>query len=178
MPKKRKILLACVLGLSIRSTKVNADWFVDGLLFNQNPTRPQVLPRCGRSHGIISRIATSAGIDFYNNGNNGSYFDQSLNCEFTEKQLQKKYDRHATDFGITGNNNSVNRELFRKALIKHMKQQNIICIGTYRNKPVYHYYNPDTHLNVMIDRNTNKFVSGWRLSDNQIENLERNGNIQ
>ena len=30
----------------------------------------------------------------------------------------------------------------------------------------------------MIDRNTNKFVSGWRLFAEQILNLKRNGNIQ
>ena len=33
-------------------------------------------------------------------------------------------------------------------------------------------------LNVMVDRRTNKFVSAWRLSVEQIENLRRNGNIQ
>ena len=88
--RKRKFILACVLALLIRSTKVNADWFLDGFLFNQNPARPRVLPRCGRSHGILSRLAASAGSNIQNNGNNGSYFDQSLNCEFTNKQLQKK----------------------------------------------------------------------------------------
>jgi len=99
MPKKRKrkFILACVLALSIKSTKVNADWFVDGFLFNQNPTR--LLPRCGRSHGILSRLAASTGSDIQNNGNNGFYFDQSLNCEFTNKQLQSKFDAHASQFG-------------------------------------------------------------------------------
>ena len=150
---------------------------MDGFLFNQNPARPRVLPRCGRSHGILSRLAASAGSNIQNNGNNGSYFDQSLNCEFTNKQLQKKFDDHASQFGVTGNYNSVNRELFRKALIKHM-HENLICIGTYRVQPVYHYYNPDTHLNVMVSIKTNKFISGWRLSDDQILNMQRNGNIQ
>ena len=175
--RKRKFILACVLALSIRSTEVNADWFVDGFLFNQNPARPRVLPKCGGSHGILSRLAASAGSDIQNNGNNGSYFDQSLNCEFTNKQIQKKFDDHESQFGVTGNYNSVNRELFRKALIKHM-HENLICIGTYRSKPVYHYYNPDNNLNVMVNRNNNKFISGWRLNNEQIENMERNGNIQ
>ena len=43
---------------------------------------------------------------------------------------------------------------------------------------VYHYYDPRTNLNVMVDRNTNKFISGWRLSDEQIINMKNNGNIQ
>ena len=176
--RKRKFILSCLLALSIKSTKVNADWFVDGFMFNPNPTKAQVLPRCGgRSYGILSRLSAQAGSDFTNNQNNGSYFDQHLNCEFTNKQLQKKFKDHASPFGVTGNYNSVNRELFRKALIKHMRE-NLICIGTYRSKPVYHYYNPDTELNVMVDIKTNKFISGWRLSREQIENMERNGNIQ
>ena len=173
---KRKFLLALILALSIRSTKVNADWFVDGFLFNPNPARPRVLPRCGRSHGIMSRLVASTGSNIQNNGNNGSYFDQSLNCEFTNKQLQKKFKDHAWQFGITGNFDSANRELFRKALIKHMNE-NLICIGTYRGKSVYHYYNPDTNLNVMFDRKTNKFISGWKLNDEQLENVINRGSL-
>ena len=37
---------------------------------------------------------------------------------------------------------------------------------------------PRTNLNVMVDRNTNKFISGWRLSDEQIINMKNNDNIQ
>ena len=58
---KKKFLLGFILSLFIRSSRVNADWFVDGFMFNPNPTRPRVLPRCGRSHGILSRLAVSAG---------------------------------------------------------------------------------------------------------------------
>lgn len=58
---KRKFILGCVLALAIRSTKVNADWFVDGFLFNQNSARPRVLLKCGRLYGILSRLASSAG---------------------------------------------------------------------------------------------------------------------
>ena len=52
------------------------------------------------------------------------------------------------------------------------------CLGTYRGQDVYHYYDPRTKLNVMVDRNTNKFISGWRISDEQIINMKNNGNIQ
>ena len=52
------------------------------------------------------------------------------------------------------------------------------CLGTQRGWDVYHYYDPKTNLNVMVDRNTNKFISGWRLSDEQIINMKNNGNIQ
>lgn len=50
------------------------------------------------------------------------------------------------------------------------------CLGTYRGRDVYHYYDPRTNLNVMVDRNINKFI--WRLSDEQIINMKNNGNIQ
>ena len=85
--RKRKFLLGCLLTLSIRCNKINADCFVDGFLFNSNFTRAQMLLRCGRSHRIMSRIAASVGSYIPNNGNSGSYFDQSLNCEFSNKQI-------------------------------------------------------------------------------------------
>ena len=52
------------------------------------------------------------------------------------------------------------------------------CLGTYRGNNVYHYYDPNTKLNVMVDRNTNAFVSGWKLSLEQQQNIRINGNIQ
>ena len=52
------------------------------------------------------------------------------------------------------------------------------CLGTYRGEEVYHYYTQETNLNVMVNRNNNKFISGWRLSDEQIINMKNNGNIQ
>ena len=36
----------------------------------------------------------------------------------------------------------------------------------------------ETNLNVMVNRNNNKFISGWRLSPDQITNMKNNGNIQ
>ena len=66
---------------------------------------------------------------------------------------------------------------FRENLIKHMKA-NTACFGHYRGKPVYHYYNPQNKLNVIVDFKTNKFISGWKLSLEQIEHMEMNGNIQ
>lgn len=178
--RKRRFILACVLSLSIRSTKVNADLFVEG--FNLPPVFSSKLGRsignCPPCYGIQSRVAASAGSNIPSNHNRGSYFDKSVNCHFPNHVIQQKYNSHAEDFGIIGNNNGVNRKLFRDAIIKHMKE-NICCIGTHRTKqPVYHFYNPDNDLNVMVDRRTNKFVSAWRLSIEQIENLRRNGNIQ
>jgi len=177
--RKRKFLFSCVLALSIKSSRVNADLFAEGFALGSYSSKPAIsrqIPKCGRSYGIFSRLATSAGSNIPNNYNNSSYFDQSLNCEFTNKQLQKKYDAHAKDFGIMGNYNPKNRDLFRKKLIEHMKSTHA-CLGTYKGHDVYHYYNPDTKLNVMVDRTNNKFISGWRLSDDQIKYMKLNGKI-
>ena len=53
-----------------------------------------------------------------------------------------------------------------------------VCLGTYIGHDVYHYYNPETNLNVMVNRVNNKFISGWLLSSDQIQNMKHNGNIQ
>ena len=52
------------------------------------------------------------------------------------------------------------------------------CLGNYRGQGVYHYYNPKTDLNVIVNRSNNKFISGWRLSPEQILNMKNNDNIQ
>ena len=125
MNNKRKFLLASILALSIRSTKVNADLFVEGLalspVFSSKPGISRPIPRCGRSNGIISRLAASAGSDIQNNDNrlSKSYFESSLNTIFEWKQLQRKF-KHAPDFGMMGNYNFNNRDLYRKKLIEHM----------------------------------------------------------
>jgi hypothetical protein len=50
--------------------------------------------------------------------------------------------------------------------------------GTYRGTiKVTHHFDPATGLNAMIDEAGN-FVGGWKLSQQQIENLLRIGNVQ
>ena len=80
-------------------------------------------------------------------------------------------------FGIKNNFNPTNRNLYQEKLIKHIKSTHPY-LGTYRKKDVYYYYDPTTNLNLIVDRNTNKFISGWRLSAQQITNMINNGNIQ
>ena len=93
-----------------------------------------------------------------------------------KKQLQKKF-KHAKDFGVEGTYTLANRDSFQRKLIEHMNSTHA-CIGTYRGHEVFHYYNPENNLNVMVNRDNNKFISGWLLSPDQITNIERNGNIQ
>jgi hypothetical protein len=147
----------------------------DGFAVSPNNPRCRKNPNQCRNYGIFSRTATSAGTHLNNNAND-AHFEPSLNSTFEKKQLQKKFE-HAKEFGVLGNYNVANRDLFQRKLIEHMKSTHA-CLGTYRGHEVYYYYNPETNLNVMVNRNNNKFISGWRLSPDQITNMEHNGNIQ
>ncbi len=98
-------------------------------------------------------------------------------CTQSPKQLQKKFDKHAGDFGITGNNNLINRELFKKAILNHLVHKDTIVIeGTYRNMPVKHYYNRVSKINAICK--DNEFLSGWRLSAEQERYIITTGNLK
>jgi hypothetical protein len=57
-----------------------------------------------------------------------------------------------------------------------MKEPSIQIIeGTFKNIEVTHYFNPETGLNVFFDRANNKFISGWLLKDDQLDNMVNRG---
>lgn len=99
------------------------------------------------------------------------------NCNSNEvdfsdnKQLQKKY-KHASDFGVEGTYNAAKSEEFKEAMKAHLDDPDTVEIeGTYKgNQPATHYYNPRTDLNVIADSG-GRFVSGWRLGENQVWRL-------
>ncbi|WP_287157605.1 colicin D domain-containing protein [Chloroflexus sp.] len=95
---------------------------------------------------------------------------------FTPSQIQKKF-KHATDFGITGNWNKTNAARFQQALEDHVYAPTTQVIrGTYHGQDVIHYYDPATGLNVMTDHN-GTFLSGWKLSPEQIQHLTTTGSL-
>ncbi len=94
----------------------------------------------------------------------------------TEKQLQKKF-KHASDFSISGNFNKANAAKFGSAINQHINSPGVKAIqGTYRGKPVIHYINPETGLNVIADQAGN-FVSGWKLGAEQLQNVLTRGSL-
>jgi hypothetical protein len=105
----------------------------------------------------------------------------NANCGvgFNARQLQSKF-KHASDFGVPGNYNPQNAQAFQNALETHIQSPGTQqIVGTYRGtQNVIHYYDPSTGLNVMVDATTNDFISGWRLSPDQIINLLNHGNVQ
>ena len=136
---------------------------------------------CPYSTQHISRASTALSASVQGNQGNGSkkgdvsYFHSELDCIFEYTQLQAKY-KHAHQFGVDGNYNIVNRKLFKEALIDHMMEIKPIK-GTFHKKPVLHYLDEVTGLNVIVDRNTKKFISGWELTPQQMEHVIEDGNL-
>ncbi len=94
----------------------------------------------------------------------------------SKRQVQAKY-KHAKDFGVKGNWNKKNAMKFSAAVHKHINGKTTEKIsGTYQGKPVIHYFNQSNGLNV-ISTKSGKFVSGWKLSDKQIMNINSTGSL-
>ncbi len=92
------------------------------------------------------------------------------------KKLQQKF-KHAADFGVSGNYNTANRVAFGRAINQHVNKSGTRAIpGTYRGNPVTHYLDPKTGLNAMADE-SGAFVSGWRLSGEQLQNVIQRGSL-
>ncbi len=102
---------------------------------------------------------------------------RSANIHFTDKKLQHEY-QHAGDYGVSGNWNSQNKEAFKQAIINQVSSVSNPIKGTFRGKiEVFHYYDPVTGIDTIIDMNGN-FIAGWKLSPEQIKWLFTNGNVQ
>jgi len=96
---------------------------------------------------------------------------------FSEKDLQKGFTKHGKDFGIVGNWGPGKGEEFRQAVIGHINKPGIETIGgTYRGNAVTHYLDRSTGLNVIADPSGN-YVSGWRLSDEQLSGVASTGRL-
>jgi hypothetical protein len=90
--------------------------------------------------------------------------------------LQKKF-KHAGDFGVPGNYSKANAKKFNSAINQHLNAPNVKPTpGTYRGDQVIHHLDPDTGLNVITDQ-TGNFVSGWRLGNEQLQNVLQHGGL-
>jgi hypothetical protein len=102
---------------------------------------------------------------------------EARTLSFTERSLQKGFTKHGADFGLEGNWNPTRANDFRAAVTRHLNGPGIRRIsGTYRGEPVIHYVNPTTGLNVMADQIGN-YVSGWRLSADQMKSVLETGRL-
>lgn len=100
---------------------------------------------------------------------------------FTRKQLDRKYLKHANDFGI--NDTKKNRETltkFRDAIEAHLADKGTVEKGTYlHEKESKVFFNSKTN-NVVILKKNGDFISGWHLTVGtpQYEVYIKTGNLK
>ena len=90
-----------------------------------------------------------------------------------DRQVQRKYDKHAADFGVAGHYTPQTAEQFRQALKDFVDQPNALKLqGTYRGQPVTFYTDPG-YGRVVLASPDGKFVCGWTLNTDQSGNLKQ-----
>jgi Colicin D. len=86
-----------------------------------------------------------------------------------ERKLQHMFSKgRSEDFGVYGNWNPANGELFWSAIEAHIRSSAVTPVrGTYRGtQQVIHYYDKVTKLDVAVDLEGN-VVMAWKLSEEQ-----------
>jgi RHS repeat-associated protein len=111
-------------------------------------------------------------------GSNNSR-NQSVTVSVSDRNAQKGFTKHGSDFGMSGNWNPSRTDEFRNVINQYVNNADVQAIdGTYRGTlDVTHYYNPQTNVDVMVDKSGN-YVGGWRLSGDQASSLIKKGNVQ
>lgn len=97
---------------------------------------------------------------------------QEGNMHLKDRQIEQKYG-HAKDFGVEGSKDRKNLETFKDKIVEHLREPTTERLkGTYRKQQVEHFFNPETNLSIMINATTREFISGWRLSDPQVQRVD------
>ncbi|MGE3330027.1 MAG: colicin D domain-containing protein [Candidatus Melainabacteria bacterium] len=98
---------------------------------------------------------------------------------FSEKQIQKKFSKHAKEIGFQENYNRINRSVFKRFVKDSMLHTDTVLIrAKYRNQPGFKFfYNRTNNITIITDRN-NQFITVIRLDKEQIWNLLNRGNVQ
>jgi hypothetical protein len=97
--------------------------------------------------------------------------------EIPAKGLQKVFDKHGANFGLSGNWSSGRAADVLNAIKNHMGAAGTrIVEGTYRGQKVFHYVDSTTGLNVITDLN-GKFIGGWKLGLEQLESVLTTGRL-
>jgi hypothetical protein len=93
------------------------------------------------------------------------------------KVMNKKYDAHAADFGITGNKNKVNLTAFENAMREHMTSAgtNIYRFNYRGQGQAVGFIDPSTNKMVMLRAGSGRFWTAYRLGDNQFAQIVYEG---
>jgi hypothetical protein len=102
--------------------------------------------------------------------------DMERSIRFPMRQLQHAF-KHARRFGVQGAMTRTTLEAFRFALMRHVSSASTqVLKGSYRNLPVTHFVDRYTGLNVMR-RSNGEFLSGWKLSAEQLRHVLSTGRL-
>jgi hypothetical protein len=97
---------------------------------------------------------------------------------FNDRQLQKKF-KHATDFGVKGDFNPAAARAFRDALEAFIEREaTLVKAGTMRGQSgeITFHLDLTSRRCVAVD-NTGNFISGWKLSPKQLQELLERGHL-
>ena len=96
----------------------------------------------------------------------------------TRSQIEKKFDKHAADFGVTEPRGKTGFDELEQAIQSQVRDPATMHIsGTYRGDAAIINYNPNTGLAV-IQKPSGEFISGWRLSPEQVTNVLQRGSLR
>ena len=113
------------------------------------------------------------------------------NVIIRDGQARDKIKNHGHDFGIESTQNSKgkfktektpeNIEAFKEE-IKNLVLNGERIEGTYRKTepdgyPASHFYDPKTGKNAVFKKQTKEFVSAWKLTEGQVDDLLTNENV-
>ena len=94
----------------------------------------------------------------------------------TRAQIEAKF-KHASDFGVTEPRGKAGFYAFENAVKSHVDDPSTLHVnGSYHNAPSVLNYNPKTGL-VVVQTPTGEFVSGWRVSLGQAQNILERGKL-
>jgi len=86
-------------------------------------------------------------------------------------QLQSK-NKHAGDFGVTGNYNLINRGLYENVLRNHVDDATEIYLSKYSGSDVFVFLKDGNLVYTDLD---GEFISGWKHTDAQAKYHRENG---
>ena len=86
-------------------------------------------------------------------------------------------------FGVEDGPSQEDMDSYTDKIIEHVKDPSTIMKeGTFKkNIEVTHFFNKNTNVNVIIlkgkGKEPNTFLSGWKLTNKQIKNIETKGDL-
>jgi hypothetical protein len=148
---------------------------VSGLLPGARPAAPTAVEAQAEVAGLAAEEESEALIGSVQES--PSPVEAPNAVSISDRNLQKVFGKHGSDFGLTGNWNPSRAAEVRSAILNHLNSPGVQRIsGTYRGMKVTHVVDPTTGLNVILDEAGN-FVGGWKLGAEQLASVLQSGRL-